>query len=206
MHDLIPPSSIPNCFWISNPHPTSQIKTFNIIAPILMDTQHTSFIQPQFLISHYQFLLNSTQPFRRARTAREAPLTRYAKRGFVCLSACSCARSMSESWPKSSLSSWQRQSSTPEEGWPRLSLISLSREEHWRAKYGLHQRKQVTSSYFSTAWIYSNNKGCWNLQVVWWGADLSGQMRCTCPFQGVTVTKNICCTISHWILKYHTKN
>lgn len=60
-----------------------------------MDTQHTSFIQPQFLISHYQILLNSIQPFRMARTVREVLLTLYAKTAF-----CLCVHVCTSSWER----------------------------------------------------------------------------------------------------------
>lgn len=52
-----------------------------------MDTQHTSFIQPQFLISHYQFLL-IMQPFRKTTTVREVLLT--AGAFLLCVCACVC--------------------------------------------------------------------------------------------------------------------
>lgn len=67
---------------------------------------------------------------------------------------CLC-QEQSESWPKDSLSSWERQISALKWGWPRLSPISPSHEEHWRAHYSVHQHKQVTSSHNSTLWLYS---------------------------------------------------
>lgn len=55
-----------------------------------MATQHTSFIQPQFLISHYQILLNSIQPFRIARTVRKSAVNPMQKLRFVCVRMRAC--------------------------------------------------------------------------------------------------------------------
>lgn len=87
---FLPPAS-PTVSGLASPHPTSQIKTLDIIAAILMDTQHTWFIQPQLFKkkkkSHYQFLL-IIQPFRTTRTAREALLTTGARGAFLCVCLC----------------------------------------------------------------------------------------------------------------------
>lgn len=152
---FLPPAS-PTVSGLASPHPTSQIKILDIIAAILMDTQHTWFIQPQLFKkkkSHYQFLL-IIQPFRTTRTAREALLTTGARGAFFYVCVCACAhvcvcahtRSRRESWPTSALSSWKRQIRSPEWGWPRLWLISPSHEEHWGAQNNVHKHKQVASS------------------------------------------------------------
>lgn len=67
---------------------------------------------------------------------------------------CLC-QEQSESSPKDSLSSWERQISAPEWGWPQLSPISPSHGEHWRVQHAVHQHKQVTSSDNSTLYSIS---------------------------------------------------
>lgn len=145
---FLPPAS-PTVSGLASPHPTSQIKTFDIIAPILMDTQHTSFIQPQFLISHYQFLL-IMQPFRKTTTVREVLLTAGAKRGaflYVFLCVCVCVPGAGENPDPRALSLPGRgRFAARSKAGPRLWLISPSHEEHCRAQNNVHQHKQVASS------------------------------------------------------------
>ncbi len=80
-----------------------------------MATQHTSFIQPLFLISHYQILLNVIQPFKTAATARKVLLT-LCKNCivfvFVCAHACAVSRVNHD--PRTVLPSWVRQISALE--------------------------------------------------------------------------------------------
>lgn len=123
-----------------------------------MDTQHTSFVQPHFLISHYQILLNSIQPFRITRRVRDALLTLYAKTPFCCLHAL-----VPGVWI---LTQQQSLFLIKADFRPRLSLISPSHGVHCRALYSVHQHKQVTSSQLNSVIIQCINKGCWNCNVI----------------------------------------
>lgn len=151
---FLPPAS-PTVSGLASPHPTSQIKTFNIIAPHpLMATQHTSFIQPPFLISHYQIPLNSIQPFRIARTAREVLLTPCE---ILRLFVCACVRVPGAEWI---LTQGQSLFLGEADFHPGVGLASSLSDKPftWRAPEGshsVHQHKQVTSSHNSTPWLYS---------------------------------------------------
>lgn len=156
-----------------------------------MDTQHTSFIQPLFLISHYQILLNSIQPFKTVRTERGRsavnPLWKDCGlflQAHVCMQLC-----QEHDWilTHEQFYSWSRQIFTLKLGWPLVSLISPSLEEHWRAQNSVQKHKQVTLSCSLTLWLYSFNRGCWNCNVICnglfsneqpcqvkWAADVTG--------------------------------
>lgn len=178
-----------------------------------MATQHTSFIQPQFLISHYQILLNSIQPFRIARTVRKSAVNSMQKLRFVCVRMRARVSAGGRVNPDPGTVSlfWERQISALESGWPRLSLISPSHEEHWRAYYRVHQHKQVTSSHNSTLWYYSilikaagiviccrlfgDERPCRVKQgpgVLWWGLRKLAKVRTICRIYVPTWRTFVC--------------
>lgn len=119
-----------------------------------MATQHTSFIQPQFLISHYQILLNSIQPSRIVGTAKEVLFT--LCKIWVCL--CTHALVPGAEWI---LTQGQSLFLGEEDFCPEVGLASTLSDKPFTSRagvgahYSLHQHKQVTSSHNSALWLYS---------------------------------------------------
>lgn len=148
-----------------------------------MATQHTSFIQPHFLISHYQILLNSIQPFRMARTLREVLLT-LCKNCILFVCACVHALVPGGEWI---LTQGQSPFLGEADFRPGVRLASSlpDKPSTWRALEGSlqcapTQTSRIKSQFNSVIIECINKEAARNhdmLQAVWWRTTRPAQMR-----------------------------